>query len=134
MGRAHAQTILEGRGGRIRLTAVADAHAESLVKLDAPEDVARFSSGAELMDSGLVDAVLIATPHFRHPDLAIEGLKRGLHVLVEKPIAVDALAARAMIDTPRRKGQVFAAMFNQRTDPRYQKLRSLIQSGELGPI
>lgn len=134
MGRGHARTVLEGLGGRNRLAAVADSNAECLAQLQMPDRVARFSSASELMESGLVDAVLIATPHFSHPSLAQEALRRGLHVLVEKPVAVDVQSARALAAAPRRAGQVFAAMFNQRTDPCYQRLRALLRDGELGRV
>ena len=43
-----------------------------------------------MLDSGLIDAVLIATPHFSHPDIAVAAFERGLHVLTEKPAGVYA--------------------------------------------
>lgn len=134
MGRGHAKSVMDGKAGRNRLVAVADVSAESLAKLEVPDSVRRFDSPSAMMQSGEVDAVLIATPHFSHVDLAIEALGHGLHVLVEKPIAVDVLAAQQLIDAHAKTDLVFSAMFNQRTDPTYQTLRDLIQNGELGAI
>jgi predicted dehydrogenase len=81
-----------------------------------------------------VDAVLIATPHFAHTTIGIAALDAGLHVLVEKPISVHKADAERLIAAHGNPRQVFAAMFNQRTDPYYQKIRELIRSGELGAV
>ena len=84
--------------------------------------------------SGKIDAVLIATHHYAHTDIGIAALKAGLHVLVEKPISVEKADALKLIAAHRDRKQVFAAMFNQRTDPYYRKLRHLVTTGELGRI
>ena len=91
-----------------------------------------FHDAGELIRSGSVDAVLIATPHFSHPGIGIEALAAGLHVLVEKPLAVTKSACLEFLAAHR--GQVFAAMFNQRTDPRYLVIRRMIREGEIGTV
>jgi predicted dehydrogenase len=95
---------------------------------------AKFEDSRELIRSGLVDAVTIATPHYDHTTIAIDALNNGLHVLTEKPIAVHQNDAQKMIDAHTDKSLVFSAMFNQRTDSRYQKIRDLVSKGELGEI
>jgi len=80
----------------------------------------------------LIDAVLIATPHFSHTTLGIAGLEKGLHVLVEKPLSVHKQDCEILLAAHTDKSLVFAAMFNQRPDPRYSKVRELLRSGELG--
>jgi len=87
-----------------------------------------------LMDSGLVDAVLIATPHYDHPPIAIDAFKRGLHVLSEKPIGVSVKEASRMIRAAERSGKVFAVMFQLRHAPEYQAARKLLDAGRLGEI
>ena len=131
MGRAHAAVILAGKVPRCRLTAVCDAREDSLAGFP---DAARYTVSGDLIRSGQVDAVLIATPHYSHTTIGIEALGAGLHVLVEKPISVHKADCERLIAAHRSKKQVFAAMFNQRTDPYYIKLRELIQAGELGKI
>ncbi len=133
MGYSHAQQILAGKINRLELAAVADS---SPVRLARVPQVKGFKSADEMMASGLVDAVLIATPHYDHTTIGIAALKAGLHVMVEKPISVHRADCERLIAAHkgRDKKQVFAAMFNQRTDRYYQKIRSLIQSGELGEI
>lgn len=131
MGRAHAAFIQSGKIPRCRLTAVCDVQEESLARFQEP---ARFTNASDLIHSGKVGGVLIATPHYSHTTIGIEALTAGLHVLVEKPISVHKADCERLIAAHRSKKQVFAAMFNQRADPYYIKLRELIQAGELGKI
>lgn len=132
MGNMHARNIQMGLVPEATLTAVADAVPERL----APHDgMARFNSAREMIESGLIDAILIATPHYSHTTIGIEALRAGLHVLVEKPISVHKADCEKLIAAyePSR-GQVFAAMFNQRTDPRYRKLKAMLDAGVLGAV
>jgi len=131
MGRAHAQWIASDRCPRLTLAAAADADPKALEGLAAGKT---FADARSLIRSGLVDAVLIATPHYAHTTLGIEALKAGLHVLIEKPISVHVADCRRLIAAHQGKKQVFAAMFNQRTDPHYTRLKKLITDGELGSI
>ena len=77
---------------------------------------------------------MIVTPHYAHTTIGIDMLKAGLHVLVEKPISVHKADCERLIAAHKNRKQVFAAMFNQRTDPHYGALRSLIQQGQLGKL
>lgn len=132
MGKAHAKSILEGAvGSAAELTAICDPKTESFAGF---ADVAAFADANELMQSGKVDAVVIATPHYSHTEFGIAALKRGLHVLVEKPISVHKKDAEKLIAAHSDKNLVFAAMFNQRTDPLYIELRKLMRNGEFGKI
>jgi predicted dehydrogenase len=85
MGNAHAKMVTEGKVPGMELAAIADFLAE---KAELFPKAKYFSSGAELIASGEVDAVIIATPHYDHTILGIAALEAGLHVLVEKPISV----------------------------------------------
>jgi predicted dehydrogenase len=133
MGYSHAQQILAGKIVGLELAAVADGNPAKVARVP---QVKGFGSAAEMMASGLVDALLIATPHYDHTAIGIAALKAGLHVMVEKPISVHHADCERLIAAykGREKKQVFAAMFNQRTDHYYKKIRALIQSGELGEI
>jgi predicted dehydrogenase len=78
------------------------------------------------------DAVLIATPHYDHTTIGIAALEAGYHVLVEKPISVHKADCERLTAAHKDKDLVFAAMFNQRTDPHYKKIKQLVEEGELG--
>ena len=131
-GSAHARDILEGRVPRVRLTALCDHHPD---RFTFDPGIRRFTESREMIRSGMVDAVLIATPHYSHTGIGIDALEQGLHVLVEKPISVHKADCENLIAAHRgREKQVFAAMFNQRTNPVFLKIRELVQGGELGEI
>lgn len=131
MGYSHAQQLLAGKISRLELAAVADLDPAKLARVP---QVKGFKTAAEMMASGLIDAILISTPHYDHTTIGIAALKAGLHVMVEKPISVHRADCERLIAAHTNKKQVFAAMFNQRTDHYYLKIRDLIQSGELGEI
>lgn len=131
MGAQHARTLLEGNVPGISLAAVSDVNPEAGKRFPQARC---FATGAEMFRSGAVDAVLIATPHFAHVSEGIAALEAGLHVLVEKPLAVHKADCERLLAAHRGAGQVFAEMFNQRTDPVFAKLRELVVGGELGAV
>ncbi len=131
MGTAHAKMLAEGKIPGATLGAVCDIDPE---RLAAFPDVLGFPEAQAMYDSGKVDAVIVATPHPSHGPLGAAALRSGLHLLMEKPIAVHKVAAQELIDAHTDDSLVFSAMFNQRTDPRYRRLKRWIESGELGRI
>jgi len=131
MGQVHARNILEKKIPRLRLSAVADQDPARLARFG---EIPGFASDGELISSGQVDAVLIATPHYSHTTTGIAALKAGLHVLVEKPISVQRSDCERLLEAHKDPRLVFAAMFNQRSDPLYLKLRDLVRGGALGQI
>ena len=88
-----------------------------------------------MINSGDIEAIIIATPHYQHTTITLKAFDAGLHVLTEKPIAVHKADALKMIDAHQKHPHLrFAAMFNQRTRPIYQKIKTMIKEGELGEI
>ena len=137
MGSSHVKWILGGEIPGMELTAIADRRASQrdLVRsIPGGEQVTCFTEGTELIDSGLCDAVLIATPHYDHPPLAIRAFAKGLNVLCEKPAGVFTKAVREMNAAAQASGKRFGIMFNQRTNAMYRKMREIVQSGELGAM
>ena len=132
IGTLHVSNVVEAKVDRVELATVADHNPGRLAKVAGKRKT--FSTGEELIGSGLVDAVLIATPHYSHPTLGIAALNAGLHVLVEKPLAVHKADAERFLAAHTNPRLVFAAMFNQRTDPFYQKIREMVRGGELGEV
>ncbi|MDI9401211.1 MAG: Gfo/Idh/MocA family protein [Limisphaerales bacterium] len=132
MGRFHADYLLKGEVAHAELAAVSDASSKSLESY--AEQVAVFESCEEMVRSGKIDALLIATPHYFHTVQGIDALEQGLHVLTEKPISVHKADCERLLAAHKKPGQVFAAMFQLRTDPKYEKIKKLISSGEMGEI
>lgn len=81
-----------------------------------------------------IDAVIIATPHYAHEELAVRAFKNGLHVLCDKPSGVYSRQARSMEEAADESGRVFSMVFNQRTLPIYIKLKEIVSSGKYGAL
>ncbi len=135
MGTAHAKNFLAGKIKEMRITAVADINPQKLewAKENLPW-AKRYNSAEELMDSGEVDAVVICVPHYFHPPLVIEALKKGLHVVSEKPAGVYEKQVREMNEFAAKSDKTFALMFNQRTNCVYRKIKEIVSSGKYGEM
>ena len=132
MGQGHINKIREI--AEAELAAVSDIDPEVTKKISEENKVPGFTSYENLLESGLVDAVLIATPHYFHPEIGIAAMERGLHCLSEKPIAVSVDAADKFVEAARRNKRVFAVMYHQRTFPEIRLARKIIESKRLGEI
>lgn len=93
-----------------------------------------FIDYKEMLDSGLCDAVLVETPHYLHPEMAEECLKRNIHVICEKPAGVYTAQVKEMNAAAEKSEAKFAVMFNQRTDCVYRKMREIIAEGGIGRL
>lgn len=93
-----------------------------------------FDDYKKMLDSGLCDAVLVEAPHYQHPEIVIECLKRGINVICDKPAGVYAKQVKEMNAVAEKSGAKFAMMFNQRTNCVYRKMRELIANGEIGEL
>ena len=131
MGVGHAASIASGQVKGLELTAVVSSDPDKCARFPKAQG---FATTESMLASGLVDAVLIATPHYSHTSIGIQALRAGFHVLVEKPISVHKTDAEKLLAAHTSKGKVFAAVFNQRTDPYFKKIRQLVQNGELGMV
>ena len=135
MGSEHCRLILDGKCPEIALTAVADPRADRQAwAAEMLPGVRVFADGRELIESGCCEAVLIAVPHYGHEPMAVAALKAGLHVLCEKPAAVQADRAERMIRAAEQAGKTLTFMFNQRTNCVYRAMKETLESGELGAL
>lgn len=137
MGSGHAGNVLEGKCPDFELRAIADVNPDRLewTKANLPGDYMRFDDAIAMLDSGTIDACIVSVPHYEHAKYAMECMKRGIHVMVEKPAGVYTKQVRAMnAEADRHPGVVFGMMFNQRTNCIYRKMRELVHSGRYGRI
>jgi len=135
MGSSHAKKIVAGEIEGMTLAAIADTNPARLewAKENCP-GAELFSDAIEMMDSGKVDAVIVATPHYDHPVLVAEALKRDIHALCEKPAGVYTKAVREVNELASRSKATYAIMFNQRTNCVYRKMKEIVESGTMGRI
>ncbi len=137
MGSGHAHNIVRGECPEFELVAVADIKPQRIewAKKELPAEINCFETAEAMLDSGLIEACMICVPHYDHPKYAIECMKRGIHVMVEKPAGVYTKQVREMCEeTKKHPDVVFGMMFNQRTNCIYRKMRELVQSGKYGEI
>ena len=137
IGTAHTKSFLEGRCPDFDLVAAADINPDRIAwyKENMSDKITYFDDAIAMLDSGLIDACMVCVPHYDHPRYAIECMRRGIHVMVEKPAGVYTLQVREMNEeAAKHPDVVFGMMFNQRTNCLYRKMRELVQSGQYGQI
>lgn len=136
IGTVHARYLLAGTVKEACLTAVCDNNPDKhpAIRQLEGDEVAMFSDAEAMLKSGLIDAVIVATPHYDHPGLSMLAMRNGIHTLCEKPAGVYTAQVREMNEFARGCNVVFGMMFNQRPNPLYQKVKDLIDSGELGEL
>ena len=133
-GGYYAGFLAAGRVGNTVLGAICDTDESKRAAADG-YGVPFFTDYLAMLDSGVVDAVVTTVPHYLHPEMAINALERGVHVLVEKPAGVYTQQVQQLLDMAASKPELTTAiMFNQRTNPLYKDLRDLVQGGELGKL
>ncbi|MCI7643876.1 MAG: Gfo/Idh/MocA family oxidoreductase [Lentisphaeria bacterium] len=135
MGSGHVISI--GSMQNAKLTAVCDINPAAFNRIDenVRKNLACFTNVDDFFAKADIEAVIIAVPHYDHPDLAIKAMQAGKHVILEKPIAVHkAEAERLIAEAKKYPNLQKSLMFNQRTIPAHKKIKSLIDNGELGKI
>lgn len=107
---------------------------ENVKQKTTNKDAVYFENYIEMLDSGLCDAVLVETPHYLHPEMVEECLKRNIHVICEKPAGVYVKQVREMNEAAAKSKALFGMMFNQRTNCLYRKMREIVAQGALGTL
>jgi predicted dehydrogenase len=131
IGRLHIATwnALE-----VQPAALTDAVPATLEAVIAEHGAEGFGDGIALITSGTVDIVSICTPPLFHRELAIAAAESGVAVLCEKPLARTAVDAEAIIEAVERTGTLFTVGFCHRFEPAIERLKAMIDGGELGDV
>ena len=138
IGSIHARQIFAGNIRGMELAALCDTDREKCRGFETVfPGVPVFASDGELFENSRrlgLDAVIVSVPHRFHTEIAEAAFARGLHVLCEKPEAVELRCARRLNEIAARSGKVFGIMFNQRTEPLFARAREIIKSGAMGAL
>ncbi len=123
----------------LRYAAASDRNPDRLAALCEETGAEAFTDPQVMIASGKIDALLIATPHYTHPDFARTAFEAGVHVLCEKPVAVTALEAQRLnndyADAQKtHPGLIFAGMFNQRDRQDWKAVKRLCTDGSIGEL
>lgn len=117
-----------------KLVAFQDLNAERVATIAKKYGATPYATAKELLLDPNVDAVYIATPNKFHVPLAKQALEAGKHVILEKPFAMDAVEAEETIELAKKVGKVFTVGMNQRFTSDSQKIKHLVDKGDLGEI
>lgn len=137
IGIVHAKNLLSGKIENGVLSAICDIDPEKINavrELDGGDKPVAFSDYREMYKSGLIDAVIVAVPHYSHPQMTIEALEAGIHAVSEKPAGVYTKQVKEMNAAAEKAGVLFSMMFNQRTNCVYRKMREMVQNGTIGEV
>lgn len=134
MGGAHARTIASGRVNGLRLKALCDTDSGKTAALKDEFGVPVYTDYTEMLSRERPDAVIVATPHYSHCEIAEYALKAGLHTLVEKPVGVRLSEVKSLVEAAEGSGRVFAAMYNQRTNQLFSRAKRMLDEGRLGKL
>jgi xylose dehydrogenase (NAD/NADP) len=93
-----------------------------------------YGSYEELLGDTNIDAVYIPLPNHLHKEWTIRAAEAGKHILCEKPCAMNAAEAEEMISACTAAGVQFAEAFMYRHHPRYDRIKAILRSGEIGEI
>ncbi len=115
-------------------TAISDAKPEILAGAIAAHGGQPYASGFDLIASGSVDVVSICTPPAFHADLAVAALEAGVAVLCEKPLATSVEDAERVAAIAESTGTLIAMGFCHRFQPHIERLKAMIDGGELGTV
>lgn len=132
MGQNHVRVYREIAG--IDLVGFADADETLRATIEQRHHVKGYADYRELLDQAKPDLVTVAVPTVLHSEVASEVIRRGVHVLVEKPIAETEHDGQMMIDLAKEHGVVLAVGHIERHNPAVQALKLELDAGRLGPI
>ncbi|NHN31505.1 Gfo/Idh/MocA family oxidoreductase [Paenibacillus sp. S3N08] len=135
-GGLYAGFLADGKVNNMVIGAICDIDpAKKELCAEKYPDIPFYDNYIDMLEGGDVDAIVTCVPHYLHPEMGIEALKRGIHALVEKPAGVYTKQVQELNDFAATKPELtFAIFFNQRTNPLYQKLKELIDQDEIGEI
>lgn len=119
----------------LELTAVCDVNPERVAAArELAPSVVGFSDATEMLDSGLIDLVVISTPPNSHHSWAKEALCRNVHVVLEKPMALTAAQCDELMDLAGEKNLLLVVYQNRRYDPDFVTMSRLIAEGAIGDV
>lgn len=130
----HAHIPAFGKIRGVEITAVFDTDIERASKVAKIYNIPGvFKDLYDFFLSG-IDAVIVATPNISHVQYSLQALQHGLHVMCEKPIAINSSDVRKLIDTAEKKSRLFIPGFVNRFRYDILKIRELLQENKIGKI
>lgn len=133
MGKTHLQSLAKNAGFIPAAVCDADEKRTEVAATDFP-GIERYTKVSEMLAKAKLDLVIIITPHDSHADLAVQCLKAGVGVVVEKPMAITTEEVSRMIAAAKSKKAFLSTFHNRRWDGDYLALKKIIAEGIIGPV
>jgi UDP-N-acetyl-2-amino-2-deoxyglucuronate dehydrogenase len=118
----------------VELVAVCDTDPKQLAAAATEHDVPGYSDHLTLLKEARPDAVHICTPHNQHALIAADSVERGVHVILEKPLAHTLIEGQRLVEVAERGSAKIAVCFQNRYNAPVQAMHRLLSSGELGRV
>ena len=131
-GRRHALAVCAAQDSD--LVAVADVDAEALQALASEVRCERASGWEEIVSRPDIDAVIVATPPYLHASISIAAMKRGKHVLCEKPLARTVAEGEDMVQVAQEQGAILQCGLSLRHHPGIRQAREWVADGRIGEL
>jgi len=133
MGKFHCEQITATNG--LELVAICDADPKrtEAAKKDFPK-IKTFNDLGKMLKDADFDLVTVVTPHNTHADLALQCLKAGKNVIVEKPMCITTAEATAMIEEAKKRNLTLTVFHNRRLDGDFLALKETISKGQIGQV
>jgi len=128
----HAYPVMERED--TELVAICDNKSDRMTEQANKLGASGYTDYIDMFDKADLDVVHLCTPHYLHPIMAIEALKRGIMVLTEKPMSIAAADAKAMVDTSIEFNTRLGVIFQNRYNPGSKLIKSSLENGSLGKI
>lgn len=114
------------------LVALCDIDENRFKELDPDGLCYHYIDYEKMLNSKKIDAIIIDTPHYLHPIISMVAIEKGIHVLSDKPLGIDAHTVKQLENKLNENRVVFGVLFNQRMLPVYKRIKELIENEQLG--
>jgi predicted dehydrogenase len=133
MGKAHCGWITSTEGFELVAVCDLDEKRTEAAKKDFPW-IQTYNELGKMLDKQDIDLVSVVTPHNTHAKLAIQCLKEGKHVIVEKPMCITTDEATSMIEEAKKRNLMLSVFQNRRWDGNYLAIKEFVDKGLIGKI
>jgi UDP-N-acetyl-2-amino-2-deoxyglucuronate dehydrogenase len=132
VGQLHAAALSRIDDARLVAVAGSTPGSERTARLAADQDARAFDSFAAMIDDGSLDAVIVCTPHPLHAQQAIAAARAGLHVVVEKPMALSVADCSTMIAAADEASVLLSVISQRRWQPAVRRVKAAVDEGRIG--
>ncbi len=131
----HVKQLKEIKSARI--IAVTDPNPDNrrrLIDKFNLEQISEFDHHQDMLETVLMDAVLICSPHTLHYQQVVDSIHHGCHVLIEKPMACSLEEAEQLIDLAKKANKILQVSYQRHFEPAFLYIREAISSGKIGKL